>query len=473
MKKRIICLLFACIMLVTLLTSCFKEEGKTIAYDYDLGEVITIPNFEKHKVEFNLDTVQVNIDTALVQYAQEYVVSRGDSIYVDIDVYHVTMLEGGIDQKGEKIEALSKSNYLLSNVGYGSISKTIEADIFGAKIGDIVTKLYKDVNVITDFAEEYSEFNETPMYVDIKVMNRNVMLGDVVSVNYKGYRIDENGNKLKNDKGEDDIFDENDSSIFFVGSQLAVEEFEQSLVGMLVGEENKKDFYVTFPDDYSDEDLKGKKVLFTAYINDIYTAPVYDNAFVKAHYPDYDTTADFEDALRKEFILATVYEYILDNCKVHSYPQDKYDASMQALNDRAESFKEENGITIDDWIEYQYQMTREEYVKSNLKTELIYYRISQLYNLVPTEEQLASEKEKIISYYKDYFKNQNSEYTDDEALDRAKNLVNDLGYEYLYENVMFTLVDEKLISEAEVTDLQRTYESVSEVIARGEKPQDK
>lgn len=473
MKKRIICLLFACIMLVTLLTSCFKEEGKTIAYDYDLGEVITIPNFEKHKVDFNLDTVQVNIDTVLVQYAQEYVVTTGDSIYVDIDFYRVTMLDGGIDQKGEKIEAISKSNYLLNNVGYGSISKRIENDILGAKIDDISTKLYKDDYTITDFSEEYSEYNGVPLYVDIKVMNRMTQLGDVVSVNYKGYNIDENGNKLKNDKGEDDIFDENDKSIFFIGSQLAVEEFEQNLIGMLVGEEHKKDFYITFPDDYSEDDLKGKKVLFTAYINDIYTAPVYDNSFVKAHYPDYDTTADFEDALRKEFVLATVYEYVLDNCKVHSYPQDKFDSAMQSLNDRAESFKEENGITIDDWIEYQYQMTREEYVKKNLKTELIYYRISQLYNLVPTEEQLTSEKERVISYYKDYFKKQNSEYTDDEALSKAKRLVDDLGYEYIYENVMFTLVDEKLIFEADVTDVPRTYESVSEVIARGEKPQDK
>lgn len=472
MKKKIICLLFACIMLATLLTSCFKEEGKSIAYDYDLGEVITIPDFKGHKVEFNLDTLQVNIDTALVQYAQEFVVSTGDSVYVDIDIYRVTSLDGGIDQKGDKIEALCKQNYYLENVGGGSFSKTIENGFLGKRIGDISSNLYKDQYVIKDFAEEYDEYNNIPLYVDVKVMNKKVALGDVVSVNYKGYRIDENGNKLKNDKGEDDIFDENDKSIFFVGSQLAVEDFENNLIGMHVGEDYKKDFYVTFPDDYTEDDLKGVRVLFSAYINGIYTPPVYDNAFVKAHYPDYDTTIDFEDALRKEFILATVYEYVLDGCKVHYFPEANYNAAHQAINDRAESFKEENGISFDDWIEYQYQLTRDEYVKKNLTTELIYYRISQLYELYPTDEQITNEKESSIAYYKDYYKKQES-LSDDAALDKAKRLVNDLGYEYFYENVMFTLVDEVLIREASLVELPRTYESISEVIARGEKPQDK
>lgn len=473
MKKRIICLIFATLMLVTLLTSCFKEDkGDTaIAYDYDLGDVITIPNFNEHTVEFNLDTLQVNIDTVLVQNSQEYIIKRGDSVYVDIDFYEIKMLEGGIDQKGQKIEALCKDNYLLKNVGDGLFCKTVEKDIFGSNIGDIVTKIYR--NGLSDFGTEYSQYNGVPCYVDVKIMNRHVELGDVVSVNYKGYHLDENGEKKKNDKGEDVIFDENEKSIFFIGSQLAVEEFEENLVGMLVGESNKKNFYVTFPDDYTDKDLQGKKVLFTAFINEIYTAPVYDNAFVKAYYPDYQTTEEFEDALRKEFVLATVYEYILEQCKINYYPDENYKAAHQAIADRAESFKKENGISIDDWIEYEYKMTRDEYVKSNLKTELIYYRISQLFNLVPTQEQLTSEKEKAVTYYRDYFKKQDSTISDDFALARARQLVDDLGYEYFYENVMFTLVDEKLISSAHVIEIERSYESVSEVIARGEKPQDK
>ena len=471
MKKRIICLIFALAMLVTILASCFKEEGKTIAYDYYLGDVITIPDFNGHKVEFNLDTLQVNIDTVLVQNAQEFVVKSGDSIYVDLTFYEIVMLEGGIDQKGEKIEALSKSNYYLENVGYGMLSRTVEKDILGTNIGDIATKIYRDG--VTDFGEEFAEYNGVPFYVDIKIMNKHVEAGDVVSVNYKGYHIDEDGNKKKNDKGEDDIFDENDKSIFFIGSQLAVVEFEENLKGMLVGEKYKKEFYVTFPEDYTEEDLQGKRVLFSAYINEIYTPPVYDNAFVQAYYSNYQTTQEFEDALRKEFVLATVYEYVLDNCKINYYPEANYVAAHQAIENRAESFKEENGITIDDWIEYEYQMTRDEYVKNNLKTELIYYRISQLFNLYPTEEQLTAEKEEAIAYYKNYFKKQDSSLSDEVALDQAKRLVNDLGYEYFYENVMFTLVDEKLISSANVIEIERTYESVSEIIARGEKPQDK
>ncbi|MBQ7907668.1 MAG: FKBP-type peptidyl-prolyl cis-trans isomerase [Clostridia bacterium] len=473
MKKRLLCLALVSIMLLGVLTSCFKSDKK---YDYNMVDYVTLPEYKATTVKFYLDELQASIDQQLIEYATEYTVKKGDDIYIDLNVYRADEFQdenGKIKyNQGAKIEEISKSNYLLKNVGAGSISNIIENTIIGANIGDIVSKNYTDV-VLGDFYAE--EYRDAKLFIDVKVMNRQVGLGDIVTVSYKGYNLDASGNIAKNDKGEDDIFDENDSAAFFVGSHLAIDDFENALVGMLLGKENKKLFEATFPEDYSDDAFKGKTVKFEVTVNDIYVAPVYDDAFIKKYYyaeHGYQTVAEFEEALINQYAVAYVWNLIDKDVKIIEYPAAEYNTAMAELSEIESTFETQYGITLDKYLQEEYDMTREEYVKSNLKTEMIYYTVSQIESIYPSDAELKREREYLIDYYKNYYM-QNSSMNADTALTTATEFVDNLGDLYVYEDVLFDLVEDHFLKSCTIEKVDRTYESISQVIARGEAPEDK
>ncbi|MBQ7761153.1 MAG: hypothetical protein IJ400_03765 [Clostridia bacterium] len=475
MKKKLICLLLVLAMLLAF-TSCFKSENK---YDYIMADYITIPDFIGHKVELELDYLQASIDSKLLENSKEYTVTVTDEIYIDVSFYYVKTLVDEktgttYDQKGDKVEELSQTNMKLV-VGSGKLGSFLENAMLGANIGDIINNKYPQ-NQLADILPDITlpegkvlnDYIKDSLFVDIKIMNKEIKLGDVVSVNYKGYRLDADGNIAKNDKGEDDLFDESPATSFFLGSKLAIDDFENNLVGMLIGEDHSKEFLATFPNDYSDESLQGQTVLFRVYVNDLYVAPVYDNAFVKAYF-EFDTTEDFENELIKQFVVASMYNYVLDNCTIISYPQTEYNNAHKELSDVEASFKEEYGVELDTYIRESYSMSRDEYVKSNMKTEMIYYAISQQNGLIPTEQMLVNERESLINYYKNYYM-QNTSMNGDTAYDQAVYFVDSLGASYVYENVMFTLVDDFLKEKAELVKLEKTYTSISETIAENKTP---
>lgn len=481
MKKKIICVLLALVMLLAL-TSCFKSENK---YDYTMSDYITIPDFIGHKVEFALDSLQASIDSQLAKNAKEYTVSVGDEIYVDVEFYKIKYLvdeETGkqYDQQGDKIEELSQSNMKLV-VGSGKLGRILENGILGSAIGDIIDNKYKD-SLISQLDDIYpdlelpegktiNDYIKDGVKVVIKVLNKQIKAGDVVSVAFKGFRLDDDGNIAKNAEGKDDIFDESDGSSFFIGSELAIKDFENNLIGMFIGDAHEKEFLATFPEDYIDESLKGETVLFRVKVKGLYVPPVYNNDFVKAYF-DYDTTEDFENELINQFVVSAMYDYVLKNCTIISYPTEEYNAAMKELSDIEASFEKQYKVSLDSYIKSEYNMTREEYVKSNMKTEMIYYAISQQNLLIPTEALLKNEREKCIAYYKDYYM-QNSSMNAETAYSEAVAFVDTLGPSYIYENVMFNLVDTFFKEKAELVKLDKTYTSISETIAKEEAPSDK
>lgn len=473
MKKKIICVLLVLVMLLAL-TSCFKSENK---YDYIMADYITIPDFVGHEVEFMLDSMQASIDSQLLKNAKKYTVTVSDEIYVDVSFYYIKTLvdeKNGTtyDQKGDKVEEISQTNMKLV-VGSGKLGSFLENAILGSSIGNIISNKFPSTqleSILPDITlpegKVMNDYTKDGLFVDIKIMNKEIKLGDVVSISYKGYRLDSEGNIAKNEKGEDDMFDESSSTSFFLGSKLAIDDFENNIVGMFIGEDHSKEFLATFPEDYGDEKLNGETVLFRVYVKELYVAPVYDNAFVKAYF-NFDTTEDFENDLIKQYVIAAMYDYVLKECKILGYPKNEYNDAHKELKDVEASFKAEYGIELDTYIRENYSMSRDEYVKSNMKTEMIYYAISQQNGLIPTEEMLVNERSNLINYYKNYYM-QNTSMSGDVAYDQAVSFVNSLGASYIYENVMFTLVDDFFKEKANLKTVEKTYTSISETIA-GEK----
>lgn len=467
MKKRIICLAVLPVMVLSL-ASCIMSKDK---YDYNMEKYITLIDYNGYKMDLELDSIQAAIDSSIMDYSSEYVVSVGDKVYVDIiakEVIYTTMESGTvIDQKGDEIAELKKENFLLE-VGSGTYASKVENSLLGSKIGE---KTQLKVTLPDDFSVE--EFRGTEVYLEITVKTKECKNGEVVLVDYKGFYLDENGNKIPNPDKKDDkdeeykIFDSNTNAKFYLGSHMAIDGFEESIVGMKIGD--TKSFKATFPDDYDNEDVKGKTVEFEVKLTSIYVPPVYNEDFVKTYYPDFKSVEEFEKALKDKYILSNIYEYIVSNSDVIKYPKAELKTSKKELKDIEQSFKETYGVELDAYIEAYFDMTRQEYIESNMKSEMIYYAISQRENVKPTAEQLLLETNSLIDYYKNYYM-ENEKLDENSAISKAQAFVNNLGSSYVYENVLFTMIDELLVKKAVVTEKPRTYVSITETIAEADKP---
>ncbi|MBQ8145569.1 MAG: redoxin domain-containing protein [Clostridia bacterium] len=392
--KRFLALLLCLSMLVAVLVSCNDEQTPNepnsstqsslnnnnkddennngnddnkvtnTKYDYDLKEYITLPNYQEHRVEIELDYVQQLIDSYI--------------------------LEKAVKSK-----------------------KTI------------------------------------------------CMQGDVVNVSYIGYRLDEN-NEILYEDGKPVIFNESESYGVYLGAGLSIKEFERGIVGMQIGE--IKEIFATFPNDYFQSDLAGETVIFEIILNDIFEAPVYNNTFVSTYFSEYDNTVDFEDSLKRGLALDSIIKYLKDNATVISYPEKEYNQKFADLEEIAEMYEAQTGISFDSYLLSTYGQTREEYIKAEMKSEMIYYAIAQAQALEVTPQMIANEKASLLTYYKDYYMT-NGGLDEAKATEAAKAFVESLGADYIYKAVIDSLVEDILPRLVQIKEKAKTYTSITEVLA--------
>lgn len=431
-----------------------------------MDEYITLPDLTGFVAELDLDALQAAIDSYLLQSATKYVVTRGDDIYVDITVYEELILKSNtgeeLRKKGDKIDSLSMSNYLVENLGSSPLFAELETDIINEELylKDIITRKYAYDELEGYAPEEYEGQN---LYFEVKILNKKTEPGDVVLVSYEAFLVDENNSIILDDKGNETPFDKGSSSSFFLGSHLAIDDFENGLTGILLYEEVS--FYATFPDDYFEEKYQNKKALFEVTINDLYEAPIYNNEYIKVAFSEFNTTAEFEASLKKEYLKEKILNYIFENAEVIKYPDAEYKLIKDDIDASKESFKEYYGITFEEYVKEQGHESIDAYIKSNMKSEMIYYALSKKLNVTPTKEMLINEKESLIGLYKSLYMEQNK-LDEKTALETAQQFVENLGEFYIYENVMYNLVEMELYQNTESKETERTYESISEVLAR-------
>ena len=284
------------------------------------------------------------------------------------------------------------------------------------------------------------------------------MVGDVVNVAYTGFKLDENGDVLI-ENGEEVVFDQSNSYGVYLGAGLSIPEFESGIAGMKISQ--IKEVYATFPEDYFEESLRGETVMFEVVLNKIYEAPLYNNAFVSTIFPEFSNTYDFEDDLKAQLVIKDVLNFINEGAVVISYPEKEYNELVKQLEETAKNFQAQMGMTLDEYIDKNYGMTRTEYIQSEMKKEMMYYAIMQAEKLEITEQMIQNEKTALVNYYFEYYKEIG--YSDSVALSNAKSVVNDLGTDYIYENVMYEETDNLLVHIVNVTEIANTYKSITQI----------
>lgn len=129
--------------------------------------------------------------------------------------------------------------------------------------GEVKLGQYKGIDLVVDKAEVTDEEVEAQVQAIVsgnpdvqEITDRAVQSGDIANIDYEGKK-----DGVAFDGGTATGYD------LTIGSGTFIPGFEDGVIGMNIGE--TKDINLTFPEDYGNEDLAGKEVVFTVKLNAI------------------------------------------------------------------------------------------------------------------------------------------------------------------------------------------------------------
>lgn len=168
-------------------------------------------------------------------------------------------------------------------------------------LGSIVLSEYKDL-VVTVPSE--SEVTDDDVNSRIKEYMSNyqedadtVQNGDTVTIDFTGKK-----DGVAFDGGSADSYS------VVVGSNTLVSGFEEGMVGMKLGE--TKDIEITFPEDYSNEDLAGQPVTFSVVVNSIKRTPELNDDYAHRLDAACNTADEFITKTREELQKENDFSYL-------------------------------------------------------------------------------------------------------------------------------------------------------------------
>ncbi len=215
--------------------------------------------------------------------------------------------------------------------------------------------------------------------------------GDTINVSFEG-KID----------GETFDGGSSDDYAITIGQTSMIDGFVEGLIGKEVGETVTLD--LTFPDDYSNEDVAGKDVTFEVTIKtkDVEVVPDYDLDFVKDN-SDYDSLEDYEASVKKDLlaekqedaemeVMQALWEQIVADSEIIKYPEEK----DQKIEDEMAAMKQDAEDNDMEWEDYLDAVgyTEEElndlvtdYIETNMFQEMIIYSIAEKEELEVTDDE--------------------------------------------------------------------------------------
>ena len=277
---------------------------------------VALDKKEGNKVSFNVEITEENFKKAV---QQAYVKNRGsfnipgfrkgkvpkqiieinygkEIFYEDaINILLPDAYEEAIDEL--KLDPVDRPEIDIDKIEAGQpINIKIQVDVKPeVKLGDYKSiELEKiEYNVTDEMVEEELNKMQEENARLIDASDREIKEGDLTTIDFAGFLDGEQfpGGTAEGHKLE-------------IGSQSFIPGFEEQLIGKKKDEE--VDINVTFPEDYGQEDLAGKEVVFKVTIHDIKEKelPELDDEFAK-DISEFDTIeeikTDIKEKLVKEF----------------------------------------------------------------------------------------------------------------------------------------------------------------------------
>lgn len=326
-----------------------------------------------------------------------------------------------------------------------SAGLTADGKIEGINVSESLTLVdYENIVIPEDEVntDEQVENDINDLLEDHKELNYDISLeiadGDEVNIDYVG-TID--GEEFDGGNSNNAGYD------LTIGSGSFVDDFEQQLIGAHPGDEVTVE--VTFPDDYSGEEVAGKDAVFAVTVNGIYQTTEFNDEFLAANglATDEITTAEeYRASLAQKYYEENLEEflssYIVENSTVTSYPKNyikimkattKYndESMMSYYNQMFSSYGMESYTNVwdvtGDEDELAYEKSLTERAQDSVKEAMVYQAIFEKAGLTLDMEAAKTEM--------------NEENGDDTYAD---SMVESYGEGYLAQNEIHEVVLEYL-----------------------------
>ena len=243
----------------------------------------------------------------------------------------------------------------------------------------------------SEIEKQITEMQEKNARIEIK-KEGNVAKGDIAVIDFKGY-ID--GAVFEGGEGSDYSLE--------IGSGTFIDNFEEQLIGLAVGE--KKEVNVSFPESYGKEDLNGKPAMFEVEIKSIKVKelPELDDEFAK-DVSAVDSFEELKENLKKTLVKnndekaerefeEAVITAIIENSKM-DVPEAMVNKEIDDMMKDLEGRLKYQGLSIDQYMEFTGNTTEKmrDFMKENaerkVKADLVLEAVSKAEKIEATEEQL-------------------------------------------------------------------------------------
>lgn len=304
------------------------------------------------------------------------------------------MLEDKIDFDLVSISKADGADYKLTI----TTRPTIEIGEYKGLKAEKVIPTVSDEEIMAEI-DKLSERNSRMVSVE----DRPAENGDIAVIDFEGF-VD--GTAFDGGKGE--------GHSLTLGSGQFIPGFEEQVVGHNTDDEFE--VKVTFPEDYQAEELKGKEAVFKCKLHEIKKRelPVVDDEFVK-DVSEFDTLADLkadfekkllegkqkaaeddvENALIDQLIEGVEGEIpeVMFEHRVDDNLRD-FDYRLQAQGMNLQTYMQYMGGSVEDFRQ-NFRPQAERQVKVRLALE----KIAELEKIVPTDEEIAAEYDKLAEAY--------------------------------------------------------------------------
>lgn len=235
-----------------------------------------------------------------------------------------------------------------------------------------------------------------------EVKDGTVENGDTVTINFTG-TID--GKEFDGGSAED--------YELVVGDGEMIDGFEDGIVGMKSGETKELD--LTFPDDYYEESVAGKAVVFKVTLQKFTRPAELTDEWVAAN-TDYKTVDEYREAVKKQLedtaaqtadygLYSDAWNEVQAASEVKDYPKEDVDAAKKSYQELNEEYVKEAGMEMSDFLESQgmteedYESQCQQYAESKVEQNLIVQGIMDAENMTLEDEKSLAVQDELIQAY--------------------------------------------------------------------------
>lgn len=255
---------------------------------------------------------------------------------------------------------------------------------------------YKGLEIDTS-SDEYKEYYDSIIADDVENnkfyvqdAEGKVENGDTVHIDYEGKL---NGEAFEG--GTDTGYD------LEIGSGTFIEGFEEALIGVEIGE--TVDIDVTFPEDYGNEELNGKDVVFTVTVWYVLTDEPLDPEDYYMEM-DYETVEDYYADIKQTAIEWLLLDAVTESSQIKEYPQEDLDYLLESYVSMYETnIYSTYQVDLDTYLGYVgYERETfeesliEDEIKPMMETYMVVYLIFDKERLSYTEDEYYAQVDHIV-----------------------------------------------------------------------------